>query len=140
MTSVINFINTGTSANAGNGDSLRTAFNKINANFTALENSYIQSGVTSFNGQGGIITFTATEIASVLGYVPYSAANPNGYVTSATVAGFANLDYVNSNFVTTATGATFATRTYVDITLTQYPTLQFLTNARYANASNISTF
>lgn len=140
MTSVINFINTGTSANAGNGDSLRTAFNKINANFTALENSYVQSGVASFNGQGGIITFTATEIASVLGFVPYSAANPAGYVTSATVQGFANLAYVNSNFVTTATGATFATRTYVDITLTQYPTLQFLTNARYVNASNISTF
>ena len=140
MTSVINFINTGTSANAGNGDSLRTAFNKINANFIALENSYVQSGVSSFNGQGGIIRFTATEIASVLGFVPYSAANPAGYVTSATVQGFANLDYVNSNFVTTATGATFATRTYVDITLTQYPTLQFLTNARYVNASNISTF
>ena len=32
----INYINTGTAPNAGNGDSLRTAFNKINANFSYL--------------------------------------------------------------------------------------------------------
>ena len=29
-------INTGTSANSKNGDPLRTAFNKVNANFTEL--------------------------------------------------------------------------------------------------------
>jgi hypothetical protein len=140
MTSVINFINTGTSANAGNGDSLRTAFNKINSNFVSLEDSYVRSGVSSFNGQGGIITFTATEIASVLGFVPYSAANPNGYVTSSTVFGLASLDYVNRTFVTSATGATFATTLYVNSNLSQYPTLQYLTNAQYVNASNISGF
>jgi hypothetical protein len=31
------YVNTGTSPNAGNGDSLRTAFNKINANFATLD-------------------------------------------------------------------------------------------------------
>ena len=29
-------INTGTSANAGNGDSIRAAFTKVNSNFTEL--------------------------------------------------------------------------------------------------------
>jgi hypothetical protein len=39
MSVTVQFINTGTSANAGNGDSLRTAFNKINGNFLALSTS-----------------------------------------------------------------------------------------------------
>lgn len=37
----IRYINTGTSANKGDGDSLRTAFNTINQNF-----SYISTSVT----------------------------------------------------------------------------------------------
>lgn len=44
MAVTVQFINTGTSSNAGNGDSLRTAFNKINANFLALST---QSGGTA---------------------------------------------------------------------------------------------
>ena len=39
MAITVQFINTGSSANAGNGDSLRTAFNKINANFAVLSTS-----------------------------------------------------------------------------------------------------
>jgi hypothetical protein len=39
MSVTVQFINTGSSANAGNGDSLRTAFNKINSNFLALSTS-----------------------------------------------------------------------------------------------------
>jgi hypothetical protein len=43
------YVNTGTSPNAGNGDSLRTAFNKINANFATLDTqvSNIEVGSTS---------------------------------------------------------------------------------------------
>ena len=40
------YINTGSSANAGDGDTLRTAFNKVNANFTYLSTA-------SFSGGGG---------------------------------------------------------------------------------------
>lgn len=43
---VIQYINTGSSANAGNGDSLRTAFNKINGNFLALSTA---TGIVSIN-------------------------------------------------------------------------------------------
>ena len=35
----IHYVNTGTSANSGNGDSLRVAFTKINANFDQLSYS-----------------------------------------------------------------------------------------------------
>ena len=44
----IQIINTGTSANAGNGDSLRTAFNKINSNFSSIA-SLIGTTSTDFN-------------------------------------------------------------------------------------------
>ena len=44
----IQIINTGTSANAGNGDSLRTAFNKINSNFSSIA-SLIGTTSTGFN-------------------------------------------------------------------------------------------
>jgi hypothetical protein len=44
----IQIINTGTSANAGNGDSLRTAFNKINSNFSSIA-SLIGTASTDFN-------------------------------------------------------------------------------------------
>jgi hypothetical protein len=140
MTSVINFINTGTGANAGNGDSLRTAFSKINRNFIALENSYVQSGVASFNGTGGIITFTATDITSLLGFTPYNAANPNQYVTQAAVDALASLSYLNSNFVTTATILNYTTKNYVDTNLAQYTTLDFISGQNYVSNTTIGSF
>jgi hypothetical protein len=140
MTSVINFINTGTGANAGNGDSLRTAFNKINRNFVALENSYVQSGVASFNGTGGIITFTATDIVNLLGFTPYDSANPNLYVTQAAVNGLASLSYLDSNFVTTSTILNYATRSYVNSNLAQYATLDFLANQNYVSNVTLPSF
>ena len=60
-------VNTGTSANKGDGDSLRTAFNKINANFSYL------NGLVATDGGGttgtviantGDITFTNNIISS----------------------------------------------------------------------------
>lgn len=84
MSITVQFINTGSSANAGNGDSLRTAFTKINGNFLALST---QSGGTSTFvldiaststlggirvGQGlviandGVLSVTGTNVASVM--------------------------------------------------------------------------
>lgn len=56
----INYINTGSSSNKGDGDTLRTAFNKINANFR-----YISSA--TFYGTGTFVLETATN--TVLGGV-----------------------------------------------------------------------
>jgi len=48
------FINTGTGANAKNGDSLRTAFNKVNQNFAYLSTaSFDKHGVTGPQGVPG---------------------------------------------------------------------------------------
>ena len=138
QTSVINLINTGTSANSGDGDSLRTAFSKINTNLLALENSYVAAGVASFNGQGGIITFTSTQIAEVLGFMPYSDANPLNFVTSSTVQGFALKTYVDDNFVNNTTIQSYPTIALLQGTLQEYVTLQYLTDNVYITAQNLS--
>jgi hypothetical protein len=62
------YINTGTSANAGNGDSLRTAFNKINANFAYLSTASFSSGGGGGGGGGnadlGNIVITSATIST----------------------------------------------------------------------------
>lgn len=40
------YVNTGSSANAGNGDTLRTAFTKINSNFVSVINSLTNISTT----------------------------------------------------------------------------------------------
>ena len=50
----IYYVNTGSSPNAGDGDSLRVAFNKVNANFAAVEQQFtdIVQGTTSSISNG----------------------------------------------------------------------------------------
>ena len=127
-------INTGSGANSGDGDSIRTAFTKINQNFRNLENSFVGAGVASFNGQGGVITFTATEIVSLLGYIPYSSTNPQNFLSSAVLDTYATQAYVQNSltnyittstalgFVSTSTLQNYATLNYVNNTLTNYLT------------------
>ena len=40
------------------------------------------SKVASFNGRVGTITLNATDVVNALGYTPYSASNPSGYISS----------------------------------------------------------
>lgn len=144
MPSIINIINTGTSANAGNGDSLRTAFTKVNDNFKRLESSFIAAGVTSFNSQTGVVTFTATDISTILGYTPYSDENPLGFVTSSTISlsNYASLDYVNTGFVSTSTldSRNYITKEYVDGALTEYTTYLYVDNQGFLTPTTLPNF
>ena len=75
-------INTGSIANAGNGDSLRTAFNKVNSNFAYL-------GSSSRSGAQGLIGFTGSRgITGYWGSVGYtgSASTATGYTGSTSAA------------------------------------------------------
>lgn len=55
----------------------------------------IAAGVTSFNTRTGAITLTSTDVTDALGFTPYNATNPSGYITG-----------INSTMVTTALGFT----------------------------------
>jgi predicted nucleic acid-binding Zn-ribbon protein/glutaredoxin len=84
-------IDIGTSAGDGNGDTLRSAFDKINDNFTELYSGNVQITaanvlVYSVNGQIGNVSLTVADIPN---------AASKGYVNTA-VAG--NIAVLNSSF------------------------------------------
>lgn len=54
------------------------------------------SGASTDVGGGGISSITAQMIADVLGYVPYSSANPAGYINSSALNGYAKLTDIPS--------------------------------------------
>lgn len=87
----IQIINTGSTANAGNGDSLRTAFNKVNTNFAYLGSSS-GSGFTGSRGNlgySGSIGYTgSTGTQGVIGFTG-SGSTATGYTGSAGSAGSA---------------------------------------------------
>jgi hypothetical protein len=140
----IKYINTGSSANSGDGDSLRTAFTKINSNFDTLVESFVAAGVTSWNGQVGVVNFTNQDLTNLLGFVPYPETNPAGYVTSSTLSltNYATVDYVNQSFVFLSDLASynFASTNYVDLKLTEYPTLAFLEDQQYLTSVTLPNF
>jgi hypothetical protein len=70
----LQYINTGTSANKGDGDSLRVAFHKINQNFSQVQSSSTSSVVISDSGElpaielqsfGGTFTLPGDNSTSV---------------------------------------------------------------------------
>lgn len=73
----IQIINTGTSANAGDGDSLRSAFNKINANFQYLSTATVATTGTGGSANLGDIT-VSTNIFSTVNTNENIVFDPNG--------------------------------------------------------------
>lgn len=71
------YINTGTSANSGNGDSLRTAFNKINANFEYLSTASGAGTGTGGTASLGDIVIT-NNVISTAGTNEFIIFDPNG--------------------------------------------------------------
>lgn len=63
----------------------------ITINGTALDLSAdrtftIAAGITSFNTRTGAITLTSGDVTTALGFTPYNATNPSGYITGITSA------------------------------------------------------
>ena len=59
------YINTGTGPNAGNGDTLRTAFNKINYNFSQLSSGAFSTGTTGTSYNQSLNTFNSPNFAGI---------------------------------------------------------------------------
>jgi len=82
----IQYINTGSSPNAGNGDSLRLAFTKINDNFTYLSTASFSSGggENGYVGSQGINGYTGSVGNNgAVGYVgSQGISGSNGYIGS----------------------------------------------------------
>jgi hypothetical protein len=91
------------------------------------------TGVASFNGRTGAVSFlnsdltsvmTAADIDSALGYTPYSAANPAGYISNAVITfnGRNGAVTLTSSDVTTALGSVVTTVTGTANQITASPT------------------
>ena len=87
-------INIGTTANDGTGDPLRTAFDKVNDNFTELY-SDDKGDVDSVNGQTGVVTLDTDDIPE--GTLNYYNATHSGDVTGSSILTIADdvIEYDN---------------------------------------------
>jgi hypothetical protein len=73
-------------------------------------------GVISFNTRSGVVVQISADITGALGYTPYDAANPAGYITAAQAATAAPVQSFN-----TRTGAIVLTSADVTTALTYTP-------------------
>lgn len=80
-------INIGTTANDGTGDPLRSAFDKVNDNFTELYNDDA-GDVDSVNGQSGTVVLDTDDITQ--GTTNFYNATHTGDVTGSTTLTIAN--------------------------------------------------
>lgn len=49
------------------------------------------AGVSSFNTRTGAVTLTSGDVTTALGFTPYNASNPSGYLTSSSSLAWANI-------------------------------------------------
>lgn len=85
------------------------------------------SGSSTDVGGGGISSITAQMIADALGYIPYSSANPAGYITNSALNGYAKTSDIpslsgyatetwvtNKGYITSAALNGYATQAWVE--------------------------
>jgi hypothetical protein len=88
-------INTGTNPNDGTGDTLLSAMQKINANFTDLyTTNYSTNVVNTFNNRSGAVNLLSADVTGALGYTPINKAGDT----------FTGLVVMNNGFVSGQSG------------------------------------
>ena len=50
--------------------------------------TWTNTGVTSYNGRTGAITETSSDVVNALGFTPYNASNPSGFITSSALSSY----------------------------------------------------
>ena len=62
------------------------------------------------NGAGFITGITSSDVTTALGYTPYNSTNPNGYITSSALSGYATETWVgNQGYITGITSGDVTT-------------------------------
>lgn len=68
--------------------------NGVSFDLSADRSWSIAAGVTSFNTRTGAITLLSADVTGALGFTPYNATNPSGYLTASTVLNTVLTPYV----------------------------------------------
>ena len=147
----IQYINTGTSANKGDGDTLRLAFSKINGNFEYLNTATGVSGIPGivaslFTGNTGIhgvnAVYDSTGEAITLILEPASSSTLGGVITGNNITNNNGLISVDSfpwiNIVGKPTFARVAiSGSYNDLTNTPTNVSYFVNDANYITETSL---
>jgi hypothetical protein len=138
----------GSATNDRTGDKLRVAFTKVNDNFTELYTSVasLQAGdadltaIGALTGTSGFLkktaantwaldtsayltSITSSNVTTALGFTPYNATNPSGYITSSALSGYALTSSIPTNnsqltngsgYITSSALSDYALKSYVD--------------------------
>lgn len=120
---------------------LSTIRSGASAGATALQPN---DNITELVNNAGYITgITSSDVTTALGYTPYNATNPNGYITASALNGYATQTWVtNQNYVNGTTLATtlldYVTNISLATTLADYqPLLVSGTNIKTLNGNSI---
>lgn len=89
----------------------------INSGVTSADVSLAQSALQSgdniselVNDSGYITGITSSDVTTALGYTPYNSTNPNGYITSSALSGYATETWVgNQGYITGITSSDVTT-------------------------------
>lgn len=73
------------------------------------------------NGAGYITGITSSDVTTALGYTPYNASNPSGYITSSALSGYATESYVTTATANMQTTGNLVTSISSSSTDSQYP-------------------
>ena len=65
-------------------DTRTLTINGVSYDLTANRSWTVAGGLTSFNTRTGAITLTSGDVTGALGFTPYNATNPAGYITGIT--------------------------------------------------------
>lgn len=97
-----------------------TSIKTVNGNsLLGSGNIQIDAGVASFNTRTGAITLTSGDVTTALGFTPYNATNPSGYITgnqTITISGDASGSGATSIALTLANSGV-AAGTYTKVTV-----------------------
>lgn len=87
-----------------------TTFLRADGTWAAVSSG---GGVSSFNTRTGAVTLSSSDVTTALGFTPYDAANPSGYVTTAgarsAISATGSLSYNSTTGVISYTAPTLAT-------------------------------
>jgi hypothetical protein len=131
-------INIGTAANAKNGDPLRTAFTKINANFTELyagganETQLTNGAYTLTLGSNGNLTFPDATVQTTAYPGNSLIIAPINYITVDTSSTYALSTTITDNMLLVTGGGTVATLTFPSTGLIDGQRLRFTVNGTYS--------
>jgi len=98
----IYYVNTGSSPNAGDGDSLRVAFTKINSNFATLENSI--ANINTGTGTNYVLPVATTSTLGGIKIDGHTLLITDGVARVAAAANF----HFSNNIILNGNGATIS--------------------------------